>query len=267
MKRVVLFDMDGTLTDARKKIDWDMVIEIRELSRYAEIGIVTGSDLNYLREQCSMLWREINSCDPNNVTLLPCNGTKHLKWCKKQKDFIPVNTVDMREKVGSVVYRKLIENLVKVQDYFITYTSPSCPLSGTFLSYRGSLLNYCPIGRDSNDEDREAFRLLDDQNIIRCRLIDRLKSDIPDLIDSFEIRLGGETSIDIFPKGWNKTYALRFYQDHDVHFVGDRCELGGNDHDIYLAVKKGNGHKTINTDDTKRIIKNLINSFKSEDTK
>ena len=58
------------------------------------------------------------------------------------KDFIPVDTVDMREKVGSVVYRKLIENLIKVQDYFITYTSPSCPLSGTFLSYRGSLLNY-----------------------------------------------------------------------------------------------------------------------------
>lgn len=267
MKKVVLFDMDGTLTPARKKIEWDMVVSLRELSKYAEIGIVTGSDLNYLREQCSMMWREINSCNPHKITLLPCNGTKRLTWCKKTKDFITVNTVGMKEEVGDVVYRKLIENLIKAQDYFITYTKPACPLSGTFLSYRGSLLNYCPIGRDATDSDREIFCQLDDQNLIRCRLIDRLKAAIPDIIDNFEIRLGGETSIDIFPKGWNKTYALKYYGNHDVYFVGDRCEAGGNDHDIYLAVKRGNNYKTINTTNTKEIIGNLIDSFRKEDIK
>ena len=267
MNKVVLFDMDGTLTAARKKIEWDMVISLRELSKYAEIGIVTGSDLNYLHEQCSMLWREINSCSPSDVTLLPCNGTKRLKWDQKEKDFVAINIVDMKEEVGDIAYRKLIENLIKVQDYFITYTKPACPLSGTFLSYRGTLLNYCPIGRDASDKDREVFCSLDKQNLIRCRLIDRLKSVIPDIIDNFEIRLGGETSIDIFPKGWNKTYALRYYGDYDVHFVGDRCEPGGNDHDIYMAVKRGNGYKTINTTNTKEIIGNLIDSFSNEDTK
>jgi len=267
LKKVVLFDMDGTLTSARKKIDWSMVVQLRELSKYAEIGIVTGSDLNYLREQCSMIWKEINSCNPGRVTLLPCNGTKRFKWSQKEKDFIAINCGEMKEEVGEANYRKLIENLMNIQNYFITYTKPSYPITGTFLSYRGSLLNYCPIGRDAGDSDREVFCELDKANLIRCRLIEKLREAIPNIVDSFEIRLGGETSIDIFPKGWNKSYALRYYGDHEVYFVGDRCEPGGNDSDIYLKVKRGHGYKTINTTQTKEIIEDLITLFNKEDVK
>ena len=45
--------------------------------------------------------------------------------------------------------------------------------------------------------------------------------------------LGGSTSIDIFPKGWDKTYVLRHISDEDIWFYGDRCQPGGNDFHLY----------------------------------
>jgi phosphomannomutase len=52
------------------------------------------------------------------------------------------------------------------------------------------------------------------------------------------VKLGGDTSFDIYPKGWDKTYCLRFFQDCNVWFVGDRCSENGNDFEIYEAVNK-----------------------------
>jgi len=37
--------------------------------------------------------------------------------------------------------------------------------------------------------------------------------------------IGGQISFDIFPKGWDKTYALRHVQDEGfeyIHFFGDK---------------------------------------------
>ena len=56
---IVLFDMDGTLTEARKKANWSIVRPLRELSKHAHIGIVTGSPMTYLEQQCGILWTEL----------------------------------------------------------------------------------------------------------------------------------------------------------------------------------------------------------------
>ena len=57
MKKIVLFDMDGTLTPARKKMQWSMVDALADLQQAgAEIGIVTGSDLDYVRQQCDIIF-------------------------------------------------------------------------------------------------------------------------------------------------------------------------------------------------------------------
>ena len=154
-KNIVLFDMDGTLTPARQKISHEMILRLRELSKISEIGIVTGSGLGYLLEQCSEMWSRFDGCDPNMITLLPCNGTKMLKW--KSGDFQVKSNVSMKEEIGHVMYTRLIECLLSAQRYFIRYTKPVCSMSGTFISYRGSLLNYCPIGRDSLQGEREKF--------------------------------------------------------------------------------------------------------------
>ena len=60
MKKIVLFDMDGTLTPPRKEFDVDLLPALRELAKVADIGIVTGSDHNYVLQQMGLL---MNSSD------------------------------------------------------------------------------------------------------------------------------------------------------------------------------------------------------------
>ena len=55
-KHIVLFDMDGTLTPARQKIDWDIVEALIKLQRLNwDVGIISGSDLHYIYQQCDKL--------------------------------------------------------------------------------------------------------------------------------------------------------------------------------------------------------------------
>ena len=55
MKNIVLYDMDGTLSPPRECLEESLVPILENLSEVAEIGIVTGSDFNYLKQQVGTL--------------------------------------------------------------------------------------------------------------------------------------------------------------------------------------------------------------------
>ncbi len=55
MKKIILFDMDGTLTPARKAMTRDVAEKLFELHNTDyDIGIISGSGLNYILEQCEI---------------------------------------------------------------------------------------------------------------------------------------------------------------------------------------------------------------------
>ena len=75
MQKIVLFDMDGTLTPPREHLDYSLVETLAKLCNYAEIGIVSGSDYDYIMQQCGFL--TTNDTIKLKLHILPCNGTKH----------------------------------------------------------------------------------------------------------------------------------------------------------------------------------------------
>lgn len=57
----------------------------------------------------------------------------------------------------------------------------------------------------------------------RIALVKALQQRFPDYGLTFSI--GGQISIDIFPSGWDKTYALGIVADEnfdEIHFFGDK---------------------------------------------
>ena len=140
----------------------------------------------------------------------------------------------MRAEVGDATYQKLVRGIAYLQSSALVNELSNIEVTGTFISYRKSLLNWCPIGRDSAEIERNAFIEKDLKNDLRKKLISHLRENMSKIdLEKFEIALGGNTSIDIYPRGWNKTYSLNYYNDHKCWFVGDRCEKGGNDEAIY----------------------------------
>tara|TARA_R100001163_G_scaffold64420_1_gene58597 strand:- start:1990 stop:2781 length:792 start_codon:yes stop_codon:yes gene_type:complete len=236
MHNLVLFDVDGTLTDAREPISVTMLKALRELCRYAEIGFLTGSGLEYIKEQ---LWPALN--DPiikHNCHILPCNGTEYLiAEGHEEIVFRYISQSFMEDEIGTGSMQELFKLLCNLQSQITE--EYSIPLAGNFIQNRNSMVNWCPIGRSSKRDARNAFVVLDKELRIREKYFKILQEEITNRKIGLTLKLGGDTSFDIYPHGWDKTYALSHFsqEDWDFWFVGDRCYPEGNDYEIFEHLK------------------------------
>ena len=253
VEKVFLFDMDGTLTPARKKIEPPVVKALQKLTKIGKVGVVTGSDYDYVQEQMGFA---LKSLDRSRVEILPCNGTK--KYALIGEEYALTSHVDMIDELGRSNFNDLLLVCSQWQNEIMRKFS-ILPFTGTFLQFRGSLLNWCPIGRSANDEQRSKWVDFDNKNIVRVKYVEMLKDYLHGTNTDVTVALGGSTSIDIYPTGWDKTYALKHYEGCDIFFVGDKCTPGGNDHQIYEALKGSNrSFETRNTSETCEIIEKFL---------
>ena len=264
MKPVVLFDMDGTITPPRKKISRVMVKVLKDLSEIAHIGIVTGSGYDYLVQQCEDLWFEIGTVPSTRITLLPCNGTQVYEPCNGNSAFSLSKSVDMREELGDHIVDKIMSSVMHMQ-FLHMCKSPPHSYTGHFISYRKSLINWCPVGRNANDSQRLEFIKFDKVSDYRSKARSMLEKTLfINGIEDIELALGGSTSIDIFPRGWDKTYSLRHFPDRECWFVGDSCTGSGNDRAIFeLLGREKRSFSTNSTEETIKIIDQIIKKIKT----
>ncbi|ETW18346.1 hypothetical protein PFHG_01468 [Plasmodium falciparum HB3] len=68
--------------------------------------------------------------------------------------------------------------------------------------------------------------------------------------------MGGQISIDCFPKGWDKTFCLKHLENKfdEIYFFGDRTDKGGNDYELFCD-KRVKGYKVKNPNDTVKILR------------
>jgi len=256
-KTIVMFDMDGTLTEPRQPFNCKPLLDAlyKITNNSISIGIITGSDDDYLREQMGT-FLDSSTCR-YKIHLMPCNGTKYYKPPKfANKEFELIHEVSMEDHLGSKKYRELIQELIYCQ---VDMANSGVPLTGHFINCRGSTVNWCPIGRNAKTKEREEFKQLDANEGLRDRVIGELKAilKLKKMDNNITIKLGGDTSFDIYPKGWDKTYGLKHFHGWDIWFVGDRCYENGNDYEIYQACEK-QAYISTGPESTVDIINNIL---------
>ena len=252
-KIIALFDMDGTLTPVRKQMKQEMVDAINSLTQYCRVGIVTGSKYSYVVDQMPQLFEgKLNS---ERIDIMPCNGTKLYTFDGNEYEI--VSDIDMMEKIGRESYTEIINDCVTYQlEIMSTY---DIPFTGTFVQYRGSLLNWCPVGRDAGDPERESFVNIDIETNLRMKYKDLIQTKLAIKGIDIKVALGGSTSLDIYPTGWDKTYSLKHYPEYEVYFTGDKCQLGGNDWHLYEKLKSDErSYETSSCEQTIQIIEDIV---------
>jgi phosphomannomutase len=139
-------------------------------------------------------------------------------------------------------------------------------LTGHFISYRDSIINWCPVGRNANTKQREEFIKFDIETSARLSAKDMIQKYLAvSGIENVVLALGGSTSIDIFPEGWDKTYSLKHFPDRECWFVGDSCNKDGNDKTIYEALSdRGRSFMTSGPEETIGIIDKIIEKLGRE---
>nr|CAG4645040.1 EOG090X0BFR [Leptodora kindtii] len=241
---ICLFDVDGTLTLPRQKISSDMEdFLLNKLKKRVTVGLVGGSDLKKIAEQMGGM-DVINKYD----YVFAENGLVAYKNGRL------IGKMNIQEHVGETELQEFI-------NYSLWYMSQlTLPVKrGTFIEFRDGLINVCPVGRSCSQAERERFAMYDEEHKVREKFVCALKERFPDLGLVFSI--GGQISFDVFPRGWDKTYSLRYVEKDSfkaIHFFGDKTAPGGNDHEIFEDLRTI-GHTVMCPEDTREQLTTLFN--------
>ncbi|KAM9072418.1 phosphomannomutase 1 isoform 2-T2 [Megaptera novaeangliae] len=202
-----LFDVDGTLTPARQKIDPEVAAFLQKLRRRVQIGVVGGSDYSKIAEQLGEGDEVIEKFD----YVFAENGTvqyKHGRLLSKQT---------IQNHLGEELLQDLINFCLR---YMALLRLPK--KRGTFIEFRNGMLNISPIGRSCTLEERIEFSELDKKEKIREKFVEALKTEFAG--KGLRFSRGGMISFDVFPEGWDKRYCLDSL-DQDcfdtIHFFGN----------------------------------------------
>lgn len=238
---IFLFDVDGTLTPSRLKIEESMINLLKLIKKKVFIGYVGGSDYKKQKEQ---LEESINIFDYS----FPENGLSFYR------NNILLNKILIIDVIGETIYKKLINRVLNL------LSEIDIPKKrGTFIEYRDSMINISPIGRNCSQEEREEFLKYDIINNIRKNLVDILKKEFSKYDIHFSI--GGQISIDVFPIGWDKRFCLNYLEDFNkIYFFGDMTKEGGNDFEIFYD-ERTIGINVLNPKDTEIKIKEIFNNL------
>lgn len=215
---LVLFDVDGTLSLSRKTATPVMINLLRQLKKKVVIGYVGGSDLA----------KQVEQLGEDTTTSLFDFGFSENGVTAFRKG-VQIGQESFIGYLGEERYKKLVNWTLK---YLADIDIPV--KRGTFVEFRNGMINVSPIGRSCSYDERLQFAKIDEEKKIRESMVKAYQKEFADF--GLQFSIGGQISIDIFPKGWDKTYCLKHVEKEgfkEIHFFGDKTEKGGNDYEIY----------------------------------
>jgi phosphomannomutase len=206
-----IFDVDGTLTPSRQKINSEFEEWFFDFAVGNHVYLVTGSDYSKTLEQLGS-----NIC--NSVkTIFNCSGNEI--WqngeCTFKSDWM------LPEDVDKWLNEKLISSTFPLR-------------TGNHIEHRSGCVNFSVVGRNATLGERNLYKNWDSEHDER----NRIAIEFNHTFTKLEARIGGETGIDIYPKGCDKSQILHHFKKTDkLYFFGDRCEPGGNDYPLSKEIK------------------------------
>ena len=169
----LLFDMDGTLTDARQPISNEVIDSLRNITAGVKKHLVTGSDMRKIEEQIPKeilleLFSRVYAC--NGTVVYNCDLDMDDESSPIEPELIhKVTLVDHYSEADinhiiNVLLRTAADTHTKVK-------------TGTFVEWRGSQVNFSVVGRDCSQPQREDYVKWDKKSGERKKIIDHLREE------------------------------------------------------------------------------------------
>lgn len=247
MKKILLFDVDGTIAESGQKISPYTLTIIQKLKDKYDIGIVGGGKLDKILEQLS---------SRDNIFhhyFTECGCVYHKN---DGTNLVPVYIKNLRNhklypKINILV--KTCLSFLSTVDYLVT---------GYFIDLRNGIIYVSLIGMTATNEERAYFMDLDKKNNYREKLVKLLKHDCKKLgiADTVTVCEGGRVGIAIYPNEYDKIQVLDIVlADYsEIHYFGDKYKEDGNDYHI-ITDRRVIGHPVDSVEDTEKILLTLLN--------
>ena len=218
VKKLVVFDLDGTLAESKSSLDAEMSGLLHDLLTVVKVAVISGGDWPQFEKQ--LLSNLPHNERLANLSLLPTCGTKFYRYDSAdwKKVYSEDFTADQREKILSSLKKAIGVAGFKIEK-----------LWGEQIEDRGSQITFSALGQQAPLEEKEKW----DSDFAKRKKIQAI---LDTLIPEFSVRIGGSTSVDITKPGIDKAYGIRKLRDllgislEEMIFVGDALYVGGNDY-------------------------------------
>ncbi|MDR0950596.1 MAG: HAD-IIB family hydrolase [Candidatus Ancillula sp.] len=259
-KKLIIFDLDGTLTKSKTPIREEMCELLYRLLREKNVVVISGGKREMVKRDLEnpivqyVHQKKYDFAVLKNLHIMPTYGTSYFvwggninskpEWLCKYSNYL---TSDQKERTF-----KILEEIPKKMGYW----EPENKIFGERVEDRESQITYSPLGQDAAREEKAKY---DVEDMLRDKVVQAVQEKLPDL----EVRKGGLTSIDVTEKGVDKTFGVKKmmqmykYKIEDMLFVADKIYPGGNDYPI-----KEFGVESIEVqspEETEKIIEGILN--------
>ena len=221
-KKLVVFDLDDTLSPSKEIISDAMSEALFKLLQHKNIAVITGGQWDRCKTQVLDRLPKEAKGHLHKIFVLPTCGTrmyvyKDDGWHEQYAELLQPDEV----KKITLALERGMEGMYDMSTLY-----------GEIIENRGSQVTFSGLGQQAPGEAKKKF---DPDQSIRKKIVAKIQDDLSE----FEIRIGGATSIDITKKGIDKAFGIRKIQAHlgltldEIGFVGDAIFEGGNDYPAF----------------------------------
>ena len=243
MKKLIVFDLDGTLALSKSSLAPETAELLRGLLGIVKVAVISGGAWAQFEKQ--LLANLPHEADLANLSLLPTCGTKFLQYNGKWTELYS-------EDLSAEERKKIIDSLDKAAG---EAGYRAVKVWGDVIEDRGSQVTFSALGQQAPLAEKEKW----DPDFAKRKKITAI---LETLIPEFSIRMGGATSIDVTKPGIDKAYGIGKLRDtlhislSEMVYIGDALFPGGND---YPAEQAGVVSIPVKgPDDTNLVIKTIV---------
>ncbi|MDR3125853.1 MAG: HAD-IIB family hydrolase, partial [Candidatus Nomurabacteria bacterium] len=220
MKKVLVFDLDDTLTLAKSPIEQPMLGIFEQLLAKYELCVISGAMFSQIKKQ---VIDHLPAHNLEHLHIMASQGTKY--WRLSGDEWQAIYADDLpKEKIQQIF--QVLEESAKQVGYWEEHPA------GEIIENRDNTqVTMSAIGQKAAQETKYAW---DPDHKKREAIIAIAKQKMPDM----EFGIGGTTSIDVTMPGVNKAYGVRKLMEQlkitkaDILFFGDMVQPGGNDRPV-----------------------------------
>jgi len=251
MKKLIVFDLDGTLAPSKSALGSDMSALLHDLLGIVKVAVISGGDWPQFQKQ--LLSNLPQDKRLINLSVLPTCGTKFFQYSGEWRKLYSEDfTAEERDQIIGSLHKAFGEAGFKVEKVW-----------GAMIEDRGSQITLSALGQQAPLAEKEKW----DPDFAKRK---KVKTILDPLIPGFSVRLGGATSIDVTKPGIDKAYGIRKLRDvlgislQEMIYIGDALFPGGND---YPAEQAGVVSIAVRgPDDTRRVIETIIACLEGDQT-
>jgi len=217
MKKLIVFDLDGTLAPSKSSLDPQTAGLLRDLLDIIKVAVISGGAWTQFEMQ--LLTDLPKNSLLANLSLLPTCGTKFFQYNGTWEELYSEDlTAAEKRKIRDSLDRAAGEAGYRAKKVW-----------GEVIEDRGSQVTYSALGQQAPLAEKEEW----DPDFAKRKKITAI---LETLIPEFSIRIGGATSIYVTKPGIDKAYGIGKLRDtlhlsfKEMIYIGDALFPGGNDY-------------------------------------